>query len=244
MKLPALLRSIGKAVGLVFGVGFLLLVVASVLGSWLVEVPFWLVFGWVRFLRDNVLALEVNPLRLFEAAASIAALGVGGHYGLRWLRAQVAPGSPHPWRRRWTVATLCGVLLLFVAGVATIGITHQAAWLFTSDQPFLESDAARWRLSTVLLASQPYAEHVAETWKRTGRFPDSDAEAEAPAFKAPNEDVRHIAIGKGGVVTIYFGPRVAEGGVVTRTPQPRDGALHWTCRSNLRDRYLPAGCRG
>lgn len=244
MNVAASLWRVVKGLGLFFGVAFLLLVVVSVIGSWFLEALIALVFGWIRFLRDNVLALDPNPLRIVEAVVSIAALAVGGHYGLRWLHAQVSPGAAQPWRRRWTAAALGGVLLLFVAGVATIGITHQTAWLFTSNQPMVESDAARWRLSTVLIGTQPYVERVGETWKRTGRLPESDAEAGAPAFASPNEDVRLIAIGRGGAVTIYLGPRIAEGGVVVRTPEPRDGELQWTCRSNLRDRYLPASCRG
>ena len=98
--------------------------------------------------------------------------------------------------------------------------------------------------SASLGRTQEYAEHVEETWKRTGRLPESNAEAGAPAFAAPGDDVRDIAIGRGGAVTMYLGPRYADGGVVIRTPEPRDGELQWNCRSNLRDRYLPASCRG
>ena len=48
---------------------------------------------------------------------------------------------------------------------------------------------------------------------------------------------------KGGVVTAMLAEQFAEGGIITLTPEVRDGKLIWTCRANLQDRYLPAECR-
>jgi prepilin-type processing-associated H-X9-DG protein len=39
------------------------------------------------------------------------------------------------WRVRWTALSVVIVLLMFTAGIAATGITHQAAWLARSDQP-------------------------------------------------------------------------------------------------------------
>lgn len=232
------LRFVGWAMLGMVGIVFL---AVSGLG-FIVQVPVGLAFGWVGFLRNNVMALEVNEWRLAEAAATVALLAAGGHFALRWLHAQMAPAAPQPWRPRWTVAALGGVLLLFVAGVATIGLTHQAAWLMTSDAPFTDSDSPRWQVSSAMVAAIDYRKAVEAAHRRTGRFPDDNADAGAPAFE-PRSTLKEVAVGKGGVITLHFKPIVAEGAYLTLTPTAAGGTVTWTCRSNLKDRYLPMDCR-
>jgi hypothetical protein len=66
----------------------------------------------------------------------VALLAVGLQRFLGWLYGQsTAEGPPRRWRKRWTAAILAAVVLMFAAGIAAIGITHQTAWLLNSPEP-------------------------------------------------------------------------------------------------------------
>lgn len=227
------------------GIVFLLLFFFAVGPGFLFEVPFTLAFGWIVFLRDNVARLELNPLRVMEAAACIAVLGVGGHYFARWLHRQMAPAAAHPWRPGWSAAGLSAVLLLFIAGVATIGITHQTAWLFTDPQPLLNDSMGyikRSRVQQAVAAASPAQMLVNEIFEKTGRLPES--EIASPKIKPESRYAKKISIRSGGVVQIEIADLIEEGGIITLTPTPKDGTLAWKCSSaNMRSFHLPSACR-
>lgn len=227
------------------GIVFLLLVFFAA-GPWfLVEIPFTLAFGWILFLRDHVARLELNPLRVMEATGCIAVLGVGGHYFARWLHRQMAPAAAHPWRAGWTVAGVSAVLLLFVAGVATIGISHQTAWLFTDPRPLVNDSMGyvkRARVVEAVMAASPAQTLVNEIFEKTGRLPES--EIASSKTEPESRYAKKISIRSGGVVQIEISDLIDEGGVITLTPTPKDGALQWKCSSvNMRSFHLPSACR-
>jgi hypothetical protein len=70
------------------------------------------------------------------------------------------------WPFRWTAAALATVLLMFVSGIAAVGITHQTAWLVSSPEPITEGGigavATRIRsannLREIVLAKHNYSE--------------------------------------------------------------------------------------
>ncbi|MCA9071447.1 MAG: DUF1559 domain-containing protein, partial [Planctomycetaceae bacterium] len=56
------------------------------------------------------------------------------------LRSPESDDSVNPaWPKRWTACILGLVLMMFIAGIALVGMTHQIAWLATSEEPLLES---------------------------------------------------------------------------------------------------------
>jgi hypothetical protein len=77
--------------------------------------------------------VSVNGAGALTAAVCLVALAVGLHRFLTWL---VGPGRP--WRWRWTLSGLGLVVLMFVAGISAVGLTHQTAWLLTSPEPLAE----------------------------------------------------------------------------------------------------------
>jgi hypothetical protein len=220
-----------------------LIVLAFFGGSFLVEIPFTLAFGWIPFLRDNFAAMEINPLLLAEAAVCVGALATGGHWFARWLYREMVPNATVPWRPGWTVAGLGGVLLLFAAGIATIGITHQAAWLYTAKGPLLQDAFGdRTRVAQALVAAAEAQRAVAGTFEKTGKLPATNAEA----GWVPRPAGRHataLAVGPGGVVSLEIAEAVAGGGIIALTPVPDGGTLNWKCRSTLPLRVLPSSCR-
>ena len=91
------------------------------------------------------------------AALCLVSLACGLHLFLGWLHAQrpkpEAEGPSPPWRLRWTLSLLGVAVLMFVAGIAAVGVTHQTAWLLTSPEPW----SPAFRRTRSLLASLPIA---------------------------------------------------------------------------------------
>lgn len=225
------------------GIVFVLLVFLS-LPTFVVQIPINLAFGWIIFLRDNIARLTMNPLRVAEAAACIAALGLGGHFFARWLYGQMLPNAARAWRPGWTVAGLGAILLLFVAGVGTIGITHQTAWLLTDPGPLVENNLSskRIKVSEAILTASGAKTLVGEIFVETGHLPTS--EVALPSSEAESQRVRNISIGAGGVIQIELADEIQKGGVITLTPAPKGGTLEWKCHaSNVQQRNLPSVCR-
>ena len=109
----------------------------------------------------------------------------------------MAPGAVQPWRPGWTVVGLAAVLLLFIAGIATIGITHQTAWLFTAKEPFIKNSwDTRINISRALSEVRPLQEAVEEAHRRAGRLPGSDAEAGSPQRFQPTKNVLAQSVGR------------------------------------------------
>ena len=234
-------RRFGVTTWTVLIVLFILIVVGG--GEWMMQVPFYVVFGWFGFVRDNLAALEPNPRLIFEALLCLAALGLGAHYFCRWLYSAMAAEGAAAWRARWTVMGLGLLFLLFAAGIGTIGLTHQAAWLFGAKEPFLRDYFSdRMRVSEALLTASPLRTAIAEEFARSGKLPDAIA-APPSIPQSPRNIVESISVTKGGVITIAFKKTFADGSSLTLTPTVVNDKLEWKCRAPLPRRMLPAMCR-
>jgi hypothetical protein len=92
-----------------------------------------LAVGWALFPGAVLGRLRFDAAATLTAAVCLAGLGWGLHLLLVWLARQV---KARPWPVRRTALLLGLGLLLFTAGIAAIGATHQAIWLITSPGPF------------------------------------------------------------------------------------------------------------
>ena len=107
---------------------------------------FQLAFGWIPFAWRAAMHLSPDGVSLAVGGTALLLFGVGAHWFMWWLQRERSSMSSNDsqaaspaWRPRWTLG-LAGVLLaFFVAGVAGIGVTHQAAWLATMDEPIFVS---------------------------------------------------------------------------------------------------------
>jgi hypothetical protein len=127
------------------------------------EVPRTLFFGWMFFLGRvlprvapdwGTVAVSGTALVLFTAAV---------HWlGRSWSR-QARPGQA--WRVRWSLSLVAVVFLLFAAGVAVVGITHQVGWLLTSPEPLygLGVEGGGWGASRNQLRQIGLAAHSYES---------------------------------------------------------------------------------
>lgn len=94
---------------------------------------FLLAVGWMSFLYRVLPHANVNWAALITWIFTVSALTAGSHFSLRWLSRQIAQeGGIQTWRTSWTLAIVSGVVLMFVAGIAAIGMTHQVLWMLTS----------------------------------------------------------------------------------------------------------------
>lgn len=103
-----------------------------------IEAPFALLFGWISFLSRVLPEVKPNgPVVLVGLTALV--LFAGGIHGL----GRAWRPTAGRWKWTWTAAVVLGGLLLFSAGIAAIGTTHQVAWLATSDQPLVGESLGR-----------------------------------------------------------------------------------------------------
>lgn len=101
--------------------------------SWVFEIPVTLVFGWITYpFRVNE-QVKPDPWTVLTATACLAFVTVGSHFFLRWL----AGGAAH-WSWKLTIRCVGLVVLMFVAGIAVVGIVHQASWLARSPEPWVK----------------------------------------------------------------------------------------------------------
>ncbi|HEY2588885.1 MAG TPA: hypothetical protein VGI81_24290, partial [Tepidisphaeraceae bacterium] len=123
-----------KRVGWVVGV-LVLLTFLECMGIWIpgLDILFELLSGWITFLVRVMPKVQVR-WDLVVSTAIYAIVLVGGAHGfLRWLCREMSRGpagvsaGPVPrWRWRWTLSGFLIVILMFTAGMAAIGVLHQA----------------------------------------------------------------------------------------------------------------------
>jgi len=133
------------------------------------EVPFWLLFGWARFLWRVAPEITMNWIGLLTAIVCLALLMGGSQLLLQSLARQMPnPGTTEDaparrWPFRWTLSLIGVVVLMFVAGISAVGITHQTAWLINSPEPLVDSSSeaanrmmSSNRIKQIVLAGHNY----------------------------------------------------------------------------------------
>jgi len=88
-----------------------------------------LLTGWFTFARQVFVQVMPEPYAVGSAAVYAVAFVVGLHFFLRGARRMGTGDAQRPWRLRWTAAIAVSAVLMFAAGVATVGVTHQAVWM-------------------------------------------------------------------------------------------------------------------
>jgi prepilin-type processing-associated H-X9-DG protein len=99
-----------------------------------------LLFGWVAFLGRVLPRVAVDWPSVTVGLAALILFTLGVHQlGRMWQRHRTADVGRHGkgWRLRWSAAIVVAVFLMFVAGIAIIGMTHQVGWLLTAKEPLV-----------------------------------------------------------------------------------------------------------
>ena len=139
---------------------FLGLLVLTLLGTGLEQVVFLIInhggFGWLHFLIRVIPAIQINPLAIITALVCVVLLLFGAHFFFTWLARAWQAGQPdaRPWRKRWTVSFMSLVLLIFVAGTAMVGVTHQVVWLSMTPDSWTKKGRYSPRIWILLYANE------------------------------------------------------------------------------------------
>lgn len=94
------------------------------------DLLFNLALGWVVYLYRTIPKVRIDGYGVLTAAVCLGILVVG----LRWFL---------HWSARRTGVILGLILVMFVAGIAAVGIGHQIGWLLTSPEPIFDSTVHR-----------------------------------------------------------------------------------------------------
>lgn len=122
-----------------------------------VQTEFALLFGSVVFLYRVLPNVTISASGVFTAIVTVAGLTVGLHYFCSWLRRSIKPADDiaaevcTPWKWQWTYVLLGVIVLMFTAGVAQVGLSHQVVWLATTRERLTEVD---WDLPSSMLSKQ------------------------------------------------------------------------------------------
>lgn len=100
-----------------------------------IVLPFYVLFGWGEYLYRVLPEVKVSWPATFSALVCLLGVLCLGHVFARWIwRETAGQTSIHSsWKPRWTLTAATIVVLMFTAGIAAVGVTHQTTWLFKSD---------------------------------------------------------------------------------------------------------------
>lgn len=136
------------------GLGFMALLLLNCMGLGIVgDIVLYLALGWVLFIHKNLLEMRISGVGLLSSAVCLILFATGLHLFLGWVREQMqregGAASSSPWKRSWTTSLVAVILLMFVAGLTSVGIAHQTGWLITSRGPFVSGSTAVYRSQSV-----------------------------------------------------------------------------------------------
>ncbi len=91
------------------------------------EFAFQIAGGWVIFLVSVVPEIHFSWSGIATACLCLVLLAWGLHRFFQWLygHCRRSEQSPPTWSRRWTLSLLGAIVVMFVAGLAVVGMIHQ-----------------------------------------------------------------------------------------------------------------------
>ncbi len=103
--------------------------------------------GWAWYLVRTLPEIRMARAGIATAAICLVLFAVGSHAFLAWLyshsntREETQDPGNRRWKWRWTGTLVAVTILMFVAGMSTVGVTHQLGWLLTSKERLIVSDS-------------------------------------------------------------------------------------------------------
>jgi prepilin-type N-terminal cleavage/methylation domain-containing protein len=109
----------------------IIMILCGLLGGAGLDALVALLIGWIRYPLRVFSERDIDWPNTLLCAMCLAALTLGVHFFGRWFASHRS--STWPWSRSFKLIGL--VMLLFLAGIVGIGITHEVVWLATSNEP-------------------------------------------------------------------------------------------------------------
>ncbi len=148
--------------------------------------------GWAMFLWRVIPETSLSRDGVLTAAFCLVGLSAGLHLFLGWLyremyrqpgKSQDAGNGGSPvhnsadqplgrWPARWTGMLLGLLVLMFIAGLSAVGITHQTTWLVRSPESLVESSMRESAARTISMNNLHQIAVAAHSYHDThGNFP-------------------------------------------------------------------------
>ena len=113
--------------------------------TFLLQVPFYTIAGWIYFVQRVFPQVQVNQELLLFFVFGFMVLLFGVHRFMSFVYANYGAETNkgqagRTWHFRWTAAGLLLFLAMFASGIAFVGAVHQTAWLATSAEPIAQVD--------------------------------------------------------------------------------------------------------
>jgi hypothetical protein len=98
--------------------------------------------GWLRTLARGAPRMEINFVATATGVLCIAITLVVLHWLGAWLYREVRErrrqfGWPPAWRWQWTLGLVAAVMLMFIAGLAGVGLFRTTSWFLESPRIFV-----------------------------------------------------------------------------------------------------------
>lgn len=127
---------------------------------WIFELPFHVSVGWIFFLGRIFQQTSFSP----GAFATAVACSLGFVFGLHFFIRRKSENFAHfKWNWKQSLIVSTATVLMFVAGISIVGVTHQTSWLIASPEPWIQGssvrDAARRTQSRNMLKQIGLASH-------------------------------------------------------------------------------------
>lgn len=190
-----------------------------------------LLLGWLTYLVNVIPRATVDGPSVVVAALAAVGFATGLHWTMRWLYPQVSrqpSGEPHVWRFPMTIGCVLIVLLLFAAGTAMVGVTHQAVWLLTGRKTDKQTE---------LMEEQPVSGAIAQMRFAAGQS-QSRSYLKEIGLGMHNFHDTHNLLPPGGIMdqrgTLLHGWPIMIGPYVGFTSQGIDFSVPWNKPPNDR----------
>jgi hypothetical protein len=113
-----------------------------------VQVVLYLVLGWAFHLARLGPQVRIDWPGVATCVVCLVGFSLGLHFFLGWFYrnfgASGTGGENHRrWSLRWTAALVGLIVILFVSGIAVVGVTHQVGWLLNSPEPLVGRGGAK-----------------------------------------------------------------------------------------------------
>jgi hypothetical protein len=125
---------------------------------WPVQLLVLAAFGWIGYLARVGPQIRPDWSAMGMGLGALALFAVGLHWFMAWFYAAAIAAKSNlseaasfgqsngaGWLMRWTLSVVVIVVMMFVAGISMVGITHQVVWLADSKEPLVNDSFARFR---------------------------------------------------------------------------------------------------
>lgn len=233
--------ALGGVVALVI-LAFVLMFLAAGAG-FVFEVPLYLAFGWIFFLKNNLVRMNFGWEMILSSMIGWALCLWLTHAFCRWVAGQK---NSSPWRFVQTLRLNTLVFLFFAASCALVGCVHQSIWLLSN--PVVVNRSRNIDLTKNISSMKQLYLLLMDYESEHGKFPDS-LQVLLDEGYAKSDEVFYAHEGKMREPFLYLGKGLSTsdngGRVIVVSPFTHDGRIAYLrIDGSARSERIHEGKRG